>query len=502
MEETSLSRKISTHLISNFVITKNSNGNIKIGDEFSMSGRGLAKRFTHEFFKDKRKLEDIDKDLIYKSDSELVSTFDNVLDNIKNILNQYLVERTISQNQNDEVQWTAEMQRRLIPVVNLEDPNGTCIMVDSDSMRPTEVKERSWAKTVGTQHVNSVMQQGASAFFEYNPTTIEPYKEIEVSNSLVKQFNLYIPPKHRLERDYEAKLHPKYIEYLEGFFEDSCREYAYNWIYHSTFRKMPTYLVLVGAGGIGKNLLADSLEVVHGKSNFTKAQPSALNSNFNGHLSNNTMIYYDECNFSADRDNKKKNRLKEWANDTLSIEKKGVDAKLVRVYGSAIIATNNDSDVHLEQLDRKFSVMEITKERLEKRIGTKATNEIWEYIKRDPTFPDALLNYLEPKIDPEFNPNIEYKGRRFDELVISSLHNWQHELLFGYVLDSEVEEIPFNTLKDNITMFPKAIKVQDFLNNFTYEGQSLGKIIGSERKYRFKINEYFLNVEAKTTLEE
>lgn len=493
MEETSLSKIITDYLLENYSIEINTRGNVKVED-FSFTGHGLPKRVFKKFLSDRKDYESIHKPFLTMSDAEIIEELSSVIPTIKdNLLGHVDHLAAASFNEDTGVKTSTESYMSYLPIINVEDPKGSAIMVDKNTGRVSTLEERSWERVVGSKHVALVKEVGHCGKFEYNPRSINAYIQRGTIYGDETIFNKFLPPSYRVERNLKPKLDPRFINFLEGLFLESCRSYAYNWLYYSSFKKIPTYLVLVGAGGIGKNLLAEALKRIHGDTNFTKAPSSALDTKFNGHLEDCTMLYYDECKFSAGREgaNTRKNRLKEWANDYVPVEKKGIDSKNRDIFCSAIIATNNDSDVHLEQLDRKFSVMELSEERLEKRIGAEDTYFLWEYLD-DPDMPDALLNYLQDKIDPDFNPHMEYKGPKFDKLVVSSLYGWQQDLLFNYVLNTQTPYISLKKCREDISLFPKhTTKIDDFLKNFRWKGEDLGKIVTLEGQQKIKVNEKF-----------
>lgn len=481
MADAPLSQKLAEYLLENYSISKSKRDKIKLND-FTLGGNGLSTRFFNTIVKDNRAmLKDIDEEWLLMDDDSLKKAFTNILPSAIDYLDVHLTEIEIAKA-GEEIDLPNSRGAYLsyIPVIDISNARGGAKMLNKINSRidPT-IEEKAWERVVGPKHVKLMWELAFVGHFEYNPRSLEPYVSEKFGSETKTIYNTYYPPGHRIERNKEAKLDQRFIDFLEGFFLDSCRDYAYNWLYHSTFRKMETYLVMVGAGGIGKNLLAEALKYVHGVSNFTKAPPSALDSKFNGHLVDSTMVYYDECRFSSDQfgNSTKKNRLKEWSNDYVPVEIKGVDAKNMDIYCSAIIATNNDSDVHLEQLDRKFSVMELTEERLEKRLGVETAQFLWRYI-RDEDFPDAWLNFLEERVSEDFNIYQEYKGEKFDQLVLSSLLTWQNELLFSFILSGGSDKYSFKELKETIPYFPNSsAKVNDFLINFTWEGEALGKVI-------------------------
>lgn len=494
MEEFSTTHKLSQYLLENYQVGLNTRGKLKVGD-FSFSGPSMSGRFLNNFIiPNKKMLKEINPDWLLLSEKELKEEVTNIIPTVVEMLEDHLKETSI-QNTSDTLDTpiTKADYINAVPVIDMEHPKGNAIMVDKRTNRPSLITEEAWKRVVGPKHVAIVSEIAYSGRFEYNPRTVEAFREVQTEIGTETMFNKFIPPAHRIERDMSATLHPDFENFLNTFFKDSCRNYAFNWIYHSVYKKIPVYMVLVGAGGIGKNLLAESLKYLHGLTNFTKAPPSALDSKFNGHLMDATIIYYDECKFSAGKDGSsyRKNRLKEWANDYVPVEMKGIDASNRDIFCSAIIATNHDSDVYLEQLDRKFSVMELSTERLEKRIGAEKTQKLWNYIKED-TFPDALLNWLEPQIDPKFNVNVEYKGDRFHELVLSSLTSWQQELLNNYILSRQNRYYSIKKLKEDVPFFPHhTAKVNDFLCNFTFEGETLGSVVMKEGLRYVKVNDKF-----------
>lgn len=493
MESTSLTENVLKYLVENNSVSFNKRGNPKV-EEFNFSGSGLGKRFFNRFLSDRKEYKEIDEALLVMSDKEIVEEISNILPTITDQLHEYLQNIELAKvSENTDVDIDKEAYLNAIPVIDMEDVKGRAIMIDKTTLRRSLVEEKSWERVVGSKHIAVVREIGYCGRFKYDPRDSKPFTQMQTSLGKETLYNLFVPPKYRESRNLSVKLDPRFVKFLEGMFEDSCRIYAYNWLYYSCFKRMPVYLVLVGAGGIGKNLLAEALKYIHTSYNFKKAPPSALESKFNGHLENCTMLYYDECKFSAGKEGvtTRKNRLKEWANSYVPIENKGQDAVNRDIYCSAIIATNNDSDVHLEQLDRKFSVMELSEDRLEKRLGLENTHFLWEYI-QDPSFADAFLNYLEPLIDPEFNIHIEYKGPKFDQLVLSSLYGWQ-QILLDRIQNAQTAYISIKECRENISLFPKHnTKVDDFLKNFTVDSDSLGKIVTIEGSQKIKVNEAFL----------
>lgn len=487
-----LSQRLSNYILENHEVITNSKGNIKI-DDLSLSGNGKASRFAKTILiPSKKNLLEIAPELLVLSDSDLIKESASLLPSIEENISNHLRDSELSRIKDGTgLEVRKEDYINGVPVVDMEDPKGGKVMIDTTTGRPLPMTYNSWAEVMGSQHVARVKEIGYCGRFIYNPYSLVSYK---AENTVIGDeiiYNLYIPPTHKVERK-ENTLDPRFIKFMNTLFNESCRDYALNWIYHTTYTRSPVYLVLVGSGGIGKNLLAEALRELHGRGNFKKAPVSSLDHKFNGHLTNCTMLYYDECKFSQGRgdSNARKNRLKEWANDYVPIELKGVDAKDKDIFCSAIIATNNDSDVHIDQLDRKFSVMELSTERLEKRLGVDDAQFVWDYIKTD-EFPHAFLTWLETLIDKDFNLQKEYRGDKFQNLVISSLSSWKAGIRTK-IMERCYEYIQLSDLRDEEPMMPKSLaKINDFLLNFYEDGERLGSLVKYEGKNAIKVSDRY-----------
>lgn len=500
--EISLSQKLINYLEENCNIYMN--GEYVVIDSITLKGRSYSKAIYDTYFQDKRVISKIDSELLMLSDAMLADKIKTEIGLIRNPLEMKLKAQALEEvKASSEIDTDTTKYHNYKPVVDITSKYGDAFIVDKRTCHVVDVTERAWNRLVGPEKVQMESKIPAGGRFEYDPNTINPVKDASEYDAATKIYNKYIPPHHRFKRNRDVKLDPRAIKFFETFFEDSCRTYAYNWIYHSAFTRIPIYLVLVGRGGIGKNFLAEVLKTIHGATNFNKAPQSSLSNRFNSHLADCTMVYYDECKFSAGPEGKntRKNKLKEWANEYVPIEMKNVDARDANIYCSAIIATNNESDVHLDSEDRKFSVMELCKDRMEIRLGKEDTIFLWEYLK-DPLFPDAVLNYLENIIDKDFNVQVEYKGPMFESLVISSLSTWQSDIR-EVVIGNSDEKIALDQLKDKWSVPPKLKKIEDFINNHTESnGEKLGEFVKVEGRPYIKINEKFLAPKNDMDLEE
>lgn len=495
-DETSLSIKLKNYLRTNFKISEHDKGYIYIDDTL-LKGRSSGKKLFKTVLKGSRQaLNDIDPSLLLLDDSDLISTLDDQIERVSSMLLNDIrdVERKKLIASAGEPP-SKKIFMDLLPVTDINDTSGESIMVNKDSHRVSKFTEKAWLKLCPPKHVKACYELGLFGDFEYNPRSWDAFRDTQTEEGEdLRIYNTYIPPLHLTKRDLTKKLDDRFLKFFDSFFlSNECRQYAIDWIYQSLFQKIEPYLVLVGAGGTGKNLLVESVRMLHGHRNYSKAPASALDSNFNGHLLECTLNYYDECTFVSDngRGNKRKNRLKEWANPAVSVETKGVNAKDMYIYCSSIISTNNESDVHIDQLDRKFSVLDITDERLIHRIGSEDTQFNWKYIHTD-DFKHAFYNFLIENKSEKFDSHNEFRGNKFEKLVMTSLPNWQLELIENYIITKSNSHYSMSMLSENIGYFPRSVsKVDDFLKNFRYEGKELGRMVKVEGKNFVNVSEHF-----------
>jgi len=503
-EETSLSHKIRNYTVANHSYSEDAKG-ILIIDGVPLKGATAGRRFFIDVLKASRKnLMKIDNDLALKDEKEMQSDLKDYMPMaidllLKDVKAEYIASKISTVGEPTSL----DHVMNLVPVWDARDKKGGARMVSKDTLTYVPFEHKTWLNMMPPKHIAACKEQNLYGEFEYNPRLTEAYKLEERADGPIRVYNTYKAPMHLLNRKRDVKIDPRFLKFFNTFFvTEASRIYAENWIYNSLFNKLETYLVLVGAGGTGKNLLAEGIKQLHGKDNFNKASITCLDSRFNGHLMNCTLNYYDECKFSSDKDGNspRKNRLKDWANAYVAVETKGVDSRDSDIFASSIISTNNDSDLYIEQNDRKFSIMDITDERLEKRLGIEDANWIWKYILTE-EFRHGWMNHLEDTVDLNFDTHKEYHGPKFDKLVLTSLSNWKTQLLEEYILTKEAASYSFKMLSDNIPYMPRSVaKVNDFLRSFKYEGKDLGEVVKIDGYNHVKVSKHFAPEDSDTDL--
>jgi hypothetical protein len=304
-------------------------------------------------------------------------------------------------------------------------------------------------------------------------------------------FNKYIPPMwvgsstQRGHKDQLPKLFSDLVNHLLPL--EIEREYLYHWLYMSMFERAPTFLVLCGDPGIGKNMLKRVFRALHGHENSVDGKKSSLTDKFNAQFCEVVLNWMDELKYNVEMEN----TMKELQNDTLSIERKGVDAtRSTAMYASIVISNNNPRDNYIGFDSRKFTPLFLNKERLETSM-TPANIDLLSRKVSDPTHPDfsvpfitQIALWIKKHGKSDKWPNCEYRGPMFWYLAQTSMTRWQKRAIdvimeplsrvqrMGY--DSKNNRFLWSTVHsmlskkgaDKSVIFPDASSVQAFFETY------------------------------------
>ncbi len=268
---------------------------------------------------------------------------------------------------------------------------------------------------------------------EYMPRHKAGVSRIKLGDKQVHDvFNTYIPadwttyPKKKSLPDRLPDLFLKLVNHL--FPIPLEREYFYAWLHESMFRRAYVYLILCGAPGTGKNRLKLVLRALHGHDNTVDGKKSTLVERFNSQLSGGTLGWFDELYYDLEMENV----MKELQNDSISIERKGVDAtRATKIHSSLVISNNKPRDNYLAFDARKFAPLVVTSRRLEQSMSSEEIDELSRKVE-DATKPEFDIEFIAQiamwiKRHGKSTkwPNLEYRGPMFWSLAHTSMSRWQ-----------------------------------------------------------------------------
>jgi hypothetical protein len=249
----------------------------------------------------------------------------------------------------------------------------------------------------------------------------DPSKEFgvekEADSNNVYSYNRYTPPAWKYI-DVKPELSPKIDMLMRHLFKaERCREFVYNWIYHSITSRAGTYLYLCGGQGTGKNTLSMLLTQLHGPSNSSHPKQDSFKNRFNYYLRDKTFVFFDEFNCRVRQD---KDILKSIANKRIQIEGKNRDHEDIDLHCSYMLANNSLEAIGLDPVDRRFSVPNVTDDSLVEAFGR---DWIRSFI-TDLEDLEGVAKFgrwiLEEFKNPTFYAEEPYQTKRFEEIVIST----------------------------------------------------------------------------------
>lgn len=288
--------------------------------------------------------------------------------------------------------------------------------------------------------------------FEYNPRYTKPLTTDEEGVSV---YNQYVPPRWSNEYFYKGKAIPVeaelgtlyrdfFMHLTDGHLESF--EYLLDWLATSLRGRNHTILTAIGEEGIGKGTLGEILKQLHGESNYEYCSDQVFKSQFNGKLLNKTLVYVDEVEI---RDKEAMNRIKAVVNDSIEVEKKGVDSITARNHASFYFSSNEFGAVRLGPKDRRFSVLQMTDNQMNQ---TKRDGVLWTAFVDQLNAPenvDSLARYLYGRPVTR-NMLLPFRSPRFEEMKEASLQDWEAYTLFKWAPAHGGEEIEIEVVQDQI----------------------------------------------------
>lgn len=300
--------------------------------------------------------------------------------------------------------------------------------------------------TMGLKYEEAIIS-ARHCFRDYDPRGSAGMRESTNRSEVMNVFNTYVPPvwmtHEKFTKTYEPKIPPLFKKLIKHVLPiQSERTYFYAWLYMSVFKRAPTYLVLCGDPGIGKNRLKLLMRALHGQDNTPDGKKSMLTERFNSQVENTTLLYFDELKYNEEVEN----ILKEMQNETLSIEKKGIDAtRSTKIFASMVIANNYPRDNYLQFDSRKFVPLQLNPKPLLASMDdaeiTELTN-MTEFEDSDTFDIAALAEFAKwlKRHGPTFQKrykNMEYKGPKFWFLAHTSMSKWQSAIIHHFYIEKK-----------------------------------------------------------------
>lgn len=329
------------------------------------------------------------------------------------------------------------------------------VLLRAKGLKPREVAERL----------------DAYATLEFEPYKTDFVIEVVRDYHKFKAYNIYNPPPWRRLEEAPAPAFrgfiKKLIEHLIVRPEE--RDYVLDWCHHALVKRNQTILCLAGPKGTGKNILFEKIMGhIIGLDYSESVGQAFLEEKFNAPLHNKRLLVMDEVTTNTQD---AVNALKRFANDRVSVEKKGKDAFTAKNWASMTILSNEITKLGIMPDDRRYSVPEVTKIPLNQVIGQ---GEIENFVDGLETNDQEVLRqvaefgYFLLERVPKTAINTPLKGEYFHHIASYSMPDWLH-ILFDHLAEKGEPGVPVYLQK---TLGPLARKYKVYLptTSKAYEG--------------------------------
>lgn len=287
----------------------------------------------------------------------------------------------------------------------------------------------------------------------YNPLI----KEYLYNMNGIEYFNNYIPPNWKKDYWYnnvEIELKDELPTIYSDFFDHICNgekesiSFLLDWLSISLQSRNRTYLCAVGEQGVGKGILGEIITELHGSINSVRIKGDSITGRFNKLMAEKTFIFLDEITYI---DNKNASFIKNFNNDDMEVEFKGVDSNVEQNYSNIYMASNSIDVLPIETGDRRFSVL---------NLNTTILNDVyspnhyfWENYKTKENIM-KLAQYLWHRKYDTNNITRAFSSEHKKKIIASRVKDWQEDFISVFCKQNPsktiaLKEITEKLLNDN-----------------------------------------------------
>ena len=326
----------------------------------------------------------------------------------------------------------------------------TCYLLDPDSKNVVKVRETKLTRMCTKKEEKwELLARIYPAQFTYNP--FEPIRLYR--KDLDWFYNTYQPPTWYenvfyskgtvkvLERNEMPELYSKFFTHLVKNHTDSYN-YVLNWLSNAMRHRNYCVLTAIGSQGIGKGVLGEIMRLLIGEKNFHTSDTRLITKDFNKQFKNKRIVFCDEIQILKVEH---VNKFKALINDMIEIEGKGENAIEVKNYASIYIASNNFDSIRLTDDDRRFSIIELTDEKL---IHQMSTEEISSLIE-----PDNIKQLAEYLWNLPLNKDelkLPFRSARTEEVRLAGLKDWEEWLFDDYAIDNQGKVVELKNVSEAV----------------------------------------------------
>lgn len=325
---------------------------------------------------------------------------------------------------------------------------------------------------------DAVTQHNMLGRIEYNPYSLNPTRSITFHSQEVYEFNSHVVPDWRKMKVGDPQMPDLVTRLLAHLIPDEdCRAFVINWLHLMLTSRCQTYLTLNSVMGTGKGRLTGLAQALVGLPNYAEASQGFLESRFNYVMRNKRCFVLDETPITEQN----KRILKLIINNMVNLEGKGIEAdKLFQNFASMIISNNYDFNIHLDRLDRRFAVPELTDKPLLASMEQSEIDDLSLKLESDTEFVANIGHWiLQHGRDTRWDEFSAWKKDKFYFLVENSLHEWQKFIVERIKTKQYnqlfLDDLIYDYQEVQGKVFPGKSKIEAFLLSYTdREGHHYG----------------------------
>jgi hypothetical protein len=250
-------------------------------------------------------------------------------------------------------------------------------------------------KSLGLQQKRLENWKAQIKYFNGRRAIFSRPSEFRVVVDGVPYFNTYRPSKIAPKAGSWDDIHALVLNLVGN--DPKGLEYLLDWLAaplqslrnHGKPKKMGTAIVFQGEPGSGKGTLDRIIRCLYGEGNVALLGQDALDSRFNGELSDKLFVTANEVISSSNRSMEIANKLKMWITDPeIPVEEKYRGVVTKPNYFNMIFSSNDDRPVIIEKLDRRYIVF------LSKKFDRAISKRVHDDIDCDKKMVAAFYEHL------------------------------------------------------------------------------------------------------------
>ena len=325
-----------------------------------------------------------------------------------------------------------------------------CYLLDPDSKDVVKVKESKLTRMCADKvEKKNLLESIYPAQFTYNPfEATRLYRE-----NLDWFYNTYQPPtwyedifysegnREVFQRVDIPDMYKTFFSHLVSSHEGSY-VYVLSWLANAMRCRNYCVLTAIGNQGIGKGVLGEIMRLLIGEKNFHTSDTRLITKDFNKQFKNKRIVFCDEIQI---RKVEHVNKFKALINDMIEIEGKGENAVEAKNYASIYIASNNFDSIRLTDDDRRFSIIELTDEKLINKMSTEEINNLIE-----PDNIKQLAEYLWHLSIDKDEMKSPFRSQRTEQVRLAGLKDWEEWLFDDYAVDNANKTVELKNVSEAV----------------------------------------------------